>query len=152
MDLSTQTKLIIIEILPNSPNDNVIVVRFHFTILQHLRILKLRNKKQHHYKSYALQPYINIINNRSLHSFIQCPPYYIITGYFYPRDTVDIDFSKHRMQQYVQNHSDQMKLIYETLSQTIQTKICTKYNIIIQIKYNIKLYNIIKQIQIYDIN
>ncbi|CAK1582403.1 unnamed protein product [Parnassius mnemosyne] len=101
-------------ILPHSPNDNGLVERFHATILEHIRILKLRNKSEN---AINLMPYAILAYNSSVHSFTKCRPFDIITGHFDPRDPFDVDMTKHLTQQYVQNHKDQMKLVYETLGE-----------------------------------
>lgn len=101
--------------LPHSPNDNGIVERFHSTLLEHLRILKLTHKDQ---DISNLVPYGILAYNSSIHSFTKCRPFDIITGHFDPRDPFDIDMSKHLMQQYMQNHRDSMKIIYNTINES----------------------------------
>ncbi|CAK1553068.1 unnamed protein product [Leptosia nina] len=101
--------------LPHSPNDNGIVERFHSTLLEHLRILKLSHKNQ---DVINLIPYGILAYNSSIHSFTKCRPFDIITGHFDPRDPLDIDISKHLMQQYMQTHRDNMKLVYDAINES----------------------------------
>lgn len=111
-------------ILPHSPNDNGIVERFHSTLLEHLRILKLRYKGE---DVINLVPYAILAYNSSVHSFTKCKPYDIITGHFDPRDPFDIDLSKHLMQQYIQNHREQMQIVYDSIN---ESSLSTRTNII----------------------
>ena len=102
-------------ILPHTPNENGIVERFHSTLLEHLRILKLSHKDD---DVNNLIPYAILAYNSSVHSFTKCRPYDIITGHFDPRDPFDVDLTKHLLQQYIQNHRDQMKLVYEVINES----------------------------------
>jgi transposase InsO family protein len=78
--------------LPHSPNDNGIVERFHSTLLEHLRILKLSHKNE---DVINLILYAILAYNSSVHSFTKCRPFDIIRGHFDPRDPFDVDLSKH---------------------------------------------------------
>lgn len=102
-------------VLPHSPNDNGMIERFHSTILEHLRLLKLQRKDE---PVANLVPYALIAYNSSVHTFTKCRPFDIITGHFDPRDPVSIDLTQHLLQQYTQNHRDQMKLVYEILNES----------------------------------
>lgn len=99
--------------LPHSPNDNGIVERFHSTILEHLRILRLRQKDE---PVANLMPYAILAYNSSVHSFTKCRPHDIIRGHFDPRDPVDINMTEHLMQQYILTHRDQMKTVYDVIN------------------------------------
>jgi transposase InsO family protein len=110
--------------LPHSPNDNGIVERFHSTLLEHLRILKLSHKNE---DVINLILYAILAYNSSVHSFTKCKPFDIIRGHFDPRDPFDVDLSKHLMQQYIQNHRDKMKLVYNKLN---ESSLETRTNII----------------------
>lgn len=101
--------------LPHAPNDNGIVERFHSTLLEHLRILKLTHKGDN---IINLIPYAILAYNSAIHSFTKCRPLDIITGHFDPRDPFDINLSSHVMQQYTQNHRDKMKLVYDMLNES----------------------------------
>lgn len=54
-------------------------------------------------------PYAIIAHNSSIHSFTKCRP-------FDPRDPIDIDFTEHILQQYTQNHKQQMKQVYDIIN------------------------------------
>lgn len=99
--------------LPHSPNDNGNIERFHSTILEHLRILKLQQKNE---SVSNLMPYAIIAYNSSIHSLTKCRPYDILKGHFDPRDPVDIDVTQHLLQQYIQTHRDQMKVVYDLVN------------------------------------
>lgn len=104
--------------LPHAPNDNGNIERFHLTILEHLRILKLQQKDE---SVVNIMPYAIIAYNSSVHSFTKCRPYDIINGHFDPRDPVDMDLTKHLLQQYVQTHREQMKAVYDLINETSLT-------------------------------
>lgn len=63
-------------------------------------------------------PYAIIAYNSSIHSFTKCRPYDIITGHFDPRDPLDIDLTEQLMQNYVQDHREQMKKVYELINES----------------------------------
>lgn len=101
--------------LAHAPNDNGNIERFHSTLLEHLRILRLQHKDE---AVVNLMPYALIAYNSSVHSFTKCRPYDIINGHFDPRDPIDIDISGHIMQQYTQNHKERMKTVYDLINET----------------------------------
>lgn len=106
-------KIIHHKTLANTPNDNGNIERFHSTILEHLRILRIQRKDQ---PIINLMPYAIIAYNSSVHSFTKCRPYDVINGHFDARDPVDIDMTAHLMQQYIQTHRDQMTTVYSLIN------------------------------------
>lgn len=102
-------------ILAHSPNDNGIIERFHSTLLEHLRILKLKQKDE---PIVNLIPYALIAYNSSIHSFTKCRPFDLMTGHFDPRNPIDTDITERLLQQYVQNHSELMKKVYDIINET----------------------------------
>lgn len=105
-------------VAPHAPNENGIVERFHSTILEHLRILKLGQKSE---SVINLMPYALLAYNSSIHSFTKCKPLELITGHFDPRDPFDIDISAHLLQQYMTNHRDKMTKAYNTIQDLCKT-------------------------------
>lgn len=101
--------------LAHAPNDNGIIERFHSTLLEHLRILRLRQKDE---PIINLMPYAILAYNSSVHSFTKCRPHDIIRGHFDPRDPSDINMSEHLMQQYILTHKDRMKAVYENINES----------------------------------
>lgn len=100
------------KVVSHTPNENGIVERFHSTILEHLRILKIqqRNESVINLMSYALLAY-----NNSIHSFTRCKPIEIITGHFDPRDPFTADLSSQLLQQYVIDHKNRMSVTYNLI-------------------------------------
>lgn len=105
-------------VLAHSPNDNGNIERFHSTLLEHLRILKLQHKDQ---PTVTLVPYAIIAYNSSIHSFTRCRPFDLLTGHFDPRDCLDIDLTQHLLQQYSENHRKQMKTVYSIINESSLT-------------------------------
>lgn len=100
------------KVVSHTPNENGIVERFHSTILEHLRILKIqqRNESVINLMSYALLAY-----NNTIHSFTRCKPIEIITGHFDPRDPFTADLSSQLLQQYVIDHKNRMSVTYNLI-------------------------------------
>lgn len=115
LEFSRTHKIIHHKILAHSPNDNGIVERFHSTILEHLRLLKLERRNE---PVVNLMPYAILAYNSSIHSFTKCRPLDLITGHFDPRDPIDIDLSEHLLQQYSQDHRKRMSQVYDLINQT----------------------------------
>lgn len=107
-------KIIHHKTLPHCPSSNGNIERLHLTLLEHLRVLRLRNKND---PVTNLMPYAIIGYNSSVHSFTKCRPYDIINGHFDPRDPLEIDIMKHLMQQYVRTHREQMQIVYSTINE-----------------------------------
>lgn len=100
---------------PYAHNENGLVERFHSTLLEHLRILKLKHNHEH---SQDLMPYAIIAYNSSIHSLTKCRPIDIITGHFDPRDISDINISEYLLQQYITEHKDRMASVYQIIHDT----------------------------------
>lgn len=100
------------KVAPHAPNENGIVERFHSTILEHLRILKIGQKSE---SVINLMPYALLAYNSSIHSLTKCKPIEVITGHFDPRDPLDIDLCSQLLQQYMISHKEKMILAYKTI-------------------------------------
>lgn len=114
--------------LANAPNDNGNIERFHSTLLEHLRLLRLQNKDE---AIVNLMPYAIIAYNSSVHSFTKCRPYDLINGHLDPRDPTDIDITGHLMQQYIHSHREQMKTVYNLINDSSlanRTSITERHN------------------------
>lgn len=101
--------------LPHSPNDNGNIERLHSTLLEHLRILKLKQREE---PVVNLMPYAIIAYNSSIHSFTKSRPYDLILGHIDPRNPLDIDMTAHLLQQYAQTHRERMKKAYEMINES----------------------------------
>lgn len=99
-------------VAPHTPNENGIVERFHSTILEHLRILKLSQKSD---SVINIMPYAILAYNSSIHSFTKCKPLDLVTGHVDPRDPFNIDISAHLLQQYMIDHKAKMTIVYNTV-------------------------------------
>lgn len=105
-------------VAPHTPNENGIVERFHSTILEHLRILRLEHKNE---SVINLMPYAILAYNNSIHSFTKCKPLDVITGHFDPRDPFDVDLSSHLLQQYIVDHKNKMCEAYNQIQESCST-------------------------------
>lgn len=103
------------KILPHTPNENGIVERFHSTLLEHLRILKLKHRNE---SVVNLMPYAILAYNSSIHSFTKCRPLELITGHFDPRDPIDIDITSHLLQEYIIEHRKKVKVAYDLINES----------------------------------
>lgn len=99
-------------IAAHAPNENGMIERFHNTLLEHLRLLKLQHRNE---PAYNLVPYALIAYNSSIHSLTKCRPYDIIRGHFDPRDPIDLDLSERLLQQYIQEHRKSMEAVYKII-------------------------------------
>lgn len=99
--------------LAHSPNDNGNIERFHLTLLEHIRILKLTRKDE---PVFNLMPYAIIAYNSSIHSLTKCRPYDVLTGHFDPRDPVGIDINEQLIQQYIIDHKERMQTVYNIIN------------------------------------
>lgn len=106
------------KVASHAPNENGIVERFHSTILEHLRLLKVNQKSE---SVTNLMPYALLAYNSSIHSFTKCKPIEVITGHFDPRDPFDLDISSQLLQQYMVNHKDKMTLTYNLIHDISKT-------------------------------
>lgn len=102
------------KILAHTPNENGMVERLHSTLLEHLRIFKLKDRSE---SVINLMPYAVLAYNSTIHSFTKCRPLEVINGHFDPRDPLNIDINEHLMQQYMLNHRSRMKTVYEFISE-----------------------------------
>lgn len=103
------------KILAHTPNDNGIVERFHSTILEHLRLLRI---DRHNEPVINLMPYAVLAYNSSIHSFTKCRPLDLLTGHFDPRDPLDVDLTEHLLQQYSLDHKKRMTQVYDLINET----------------------------------
>lgn len=100
--------------LAHAPNGNGNIERFHSTLLEHLRILKLKQKEP----IVNLMPYAIIGYNNSIHSFTKCRPHDLLTGHFDPRSPLDFSPNELLLQQYIQSHRELMKTVYDKVNET----------------------------------
>lgn len=103
------------KILAHTPNENGIVERFHSTILEHLRIIRLEKPNE---PVINIMPYAVLGYNSSIHTFTKCRPLDLITGHFDPRDPLDIDLSTHLIQQYLLTHKEKLRKVYSIINDT----------------------------------
>lgn len=103
----------------HAPNENGMIERFHSTLLEHIRILKLQHKTE---SARNLVPYALIGYNSSIHSLTKCRPFDLITGHFDPRDPTDIDLSERLLQQYLQDHRSKMETVYRLIHDSSQSE------------------------------
>lgn len=84
----------------HSPNDCGNIEWFHSTSLEHLRLLKLKQKRE---PVISLMPYTILAYNSSEHSFTKCRLCNLSKDDFDPRDPIDVDVTKHNTPTVQQN-------------------------------------------------
>lgn len=103
------------KIAAHAPNENGMIERFHSTLLEHVRLLKLQHKNE---PTQNLIPYAIIAYNSSIHSLTKCRPFDLITGHFDPRNPTDLNLSERLLQQYSQEHRSKMDTVYNIVHDT----------------------------------
>lgn len=103
------------KIAAHAPNENGMIERFHSTLLEHIRLLKLQHKNE---PTSNLLPYAIIAYNSSIHSLTKCRPFDLITGHFDPRNPTDLDLTERLLQQYLQEHRSKMDTVYNIIHNT----------------------------------
>lgn len=68
-------------IAADDPHENGMIERFHSTLLENLRLLKLQHRNE---PAHNLVPYALIEYNSSIHSLTKCRPFDLISGHFTP--------------------------------------------------------------------
>nr|CAH7757834.1 unnamed protein product [Callosobruchus chinensis] len=109
-------------------NSNSPIERFHSTITEHLRALKLHFPKK---DVTALMPYAILGYNNSIHSVTKRKPIEIINGHLDARDPFDLDVDKELMNNYIAQHKSRTKLIYALIhdaSKSQKEKVIRKAN------------------------
>lgn len=99
----------------HAPNENGMIERFHSTLIEHLRILKLQYKNE---SAINLVPYALLAYNSSIHSLTKCRPFDLITGHFDPRDPIDMNMTERILQQYTQDHRSRMETVYRLVHES----------------------------------
>lgn len=107
------------KVAAHSPNENGLIERFHSTILEHLRLLKLQHKNEH---SRDLIPYALLAYNSSIHSLTKCRPYDLLNGHFDPRDPTYVEIEETLLQKYIDNHRNRMKVVYDIVHNHCQNE------------------------------
>lgn len=95
-----------------TPNENGIIERFHSTLLEHLRLLKIQHKNE---PTRSLIPYALIAYNSSIHSLTKCRPFDVLTGHFDPRNPIDLNMTDRYLQTYIQEHRSRMETVYKII-------------------------------------
>ncbi|KAJ2952044.1 hypothetical protein O0L34_g4305 [Tuta absoluta] len=99
-------------IAAHAPNENGMIERFHSTLLEHLRLLKIQHPNE---SAMNLVPFALIAYNSSIHSLTKCRPFDLISGHFDPRDPTDLDLTQRLLQQYSQEHREKMQTVYKII-------------------------------------
>lgn len=101
----------------NNPQSNGPIERFHSTIIEHLRVI--RNKNKGKIDILNQMPYAILGYNNSIHSTTKQKPIDIINGHLNTKDPFDIDINQKLINNYIQEHRDTTKEIYKTLNEKL---------------------------------
>lgn len=121
-----------------SPNENGMIERFHSTLLEHLRVLKIQHRNE---AAQTLVPYALIAYNSSTHSLTKCRPFELINGHFDPRDPTDFNLTEILHQQYLQDHKTKMQIVYKIVHESSlsdREAIMTRHTRIENLKFSMK--------------
>lgn len=112
---------------PENPKSNGMIERLHSTLLEHIRLLKEQFQDSIENQTlYAILAY-----NNTIHSATKQRPIDIVTGHLNLEDPFDIDCNISLMSNYVQNHKDKIKLLYQKINEKLQNQkeqVAKKYN------------------------
>lgn len=114
---------------PSNPQSNGTLERFHSTLIEHLRVL--RSKQPNEKSIINLMPYAVLGYNNSFHSVTKQKPISVINGHLDTKDPFDIEVNQVLLNNYIENHKEKTKLIYEKIheiSQHQKEKTITKRN------------------------
>lgn len=113
-NLLEQHKIFVHFTTPYNHNSNSPVERVHSTLIEHYRLLKEQFPKE---SSIKLIRYSLIAYNNSIHSDLKYTPHEILYGHTETRNPFDIDFNKHFIETYVNDHQNKLHKLYEQLTE-----------------------------------
>lgn len=113
-DLLDLHKINVHFVTENHPDSNAIVERFHSTILEHIRIMRLKHQKD---PIVSLMKYAVIAYNNTIHSSTNFTPNELTMGNFSEKNPYDIDYEKQLYQDYITDHRDKLKLTYNKVKE-----------------------------------
>lgn len=96
-------------------NSNSPVERFHSTILEHLRVLKIQKPD---IEVTDLMPYAIFGYNHSIHSTTKQKPIDIMSGHIDTKDPFDIDANQVLLNNYMQQHKEKTQLMYQRIHES----------------------------------
>jgi transposase InsO family protein len=100
---------------PRNPESNGMIERFHSTIIESIRMLKQNYRES----IINLMKYAIIAYNNTIHSVTEFTPLEILFGHARNRDPHDAFYNKLFYQEYVNNHKNMMKRIYDQINARI---------------------------------
>ena len=105
--------------LPDNPNSNAIIERFHSTLIEHLRILTLTKQKSTPQEKllYAIIGY-----NNSIHSNTKYKPIDLLLGHLDAKTTTDINKDSQSFNNIILEHKNSINKIYENLHTNMHNK------------------------------
>lgn len=110
-DLLASHKIQIHFITPKNPESNAPIERFHSTLTEHLKLLE----SQHDEPLERVVKYAVIAYNSLIHSSTGHTPYSLTFGHTNSRDPNDILTNQQIYENYITNHLDKIKLVYNTV-------------------------------------
>lgn len=103
------------------PESNGIAERFHSTIIEHVRLLNNKIGYQ------GVSPRVKVLYavlayNNTIHSVTKMKPMEVITGHLTNTNPFDIDLEKQILTNYINDHKERSKIIFEKVNANIQTQ------------------------------
>lgn len=113
-----------------NPSSNGITERFHSTLVEHVRLLG--NRPEFKGESIGTKvKYAILAYNNSIHSVTKLTPFEVLFGHINTNSFFDIDINKQIANDYVDNHVEKTKRLYEHIrevNQTTKEKVLEKRN------------------------
>lgn len=105
--------------LAQNPNSNAIVERFHLTLLEHMRTLKLTNPRLNPFEKlhYSIIGY-----NNSIHSSTNKKPVDLLLGHLELREPIDINNDVRTVNEQLETHKEVMNDLYKNIAEKISTE------------------------------
>lgn len=113
-----------------NPSSNGITERFHSTLVEHVRLLGNRTEFKRESIGTKVK-YAILAYNNSIHSVTKLTPFEVLFGHINTNSFFDIDINKQIANDYVDNHVEKTKRLYEHIrevNQTTKEKVLEKRN------------------------
>jgi hypothetical protein len=103
------------------PPSNGIAERFHSTLIEHIRIFNNRAEFEKEPIERKVK-YAIVAYNNSIHSVTKSSPFEILYGHIDPNSLLEVDIDKQMMNDYINNHKEKTKKLYDHIREVNQNQ------------------------------